>query len=67
MVVPELITYSGGEFHYDPHGSVFVVPGTDYHLYQLSYDPGSATALLLVDGTVMARGYPGSAVAGDTH
>jgi len=66
VVLPELISLSAGQFSYVPFGSTIVVPGNDYHLYQLSYEPTSATALLLVDGVVRATGYPGSAVTGGT-
>ena len=64
VVIPQLITVVGGHFQSDPFGSTFLVAGSDYHLYQLSYDPASSEAVLLIDGVVRAAGYPGSTAAG---
>ncbi len=64
VVIPQLITLVGGTFEHDPFGATFLVAGNDYHPYQLSYNPASLEAVLLIDGVVKATGYPGSAVAG---
>ncbi len=64
VLVPQTITFVGGFFKNDPFGSTFLVPGNGYHLYQLSYDPISLTATLLIDGVVMTTGYAGSTVSG---
>ncbi len=64
VVVPQLISFDGSSFASAPFGSVFLVPGNDYHLYQLSYDPIAGTATLLIDGVVKATGYGGAAISG---
>ncbi len=64
VVLPQLIAFVGGSFQHDPFGATLLVPGNDYHLYQLSYDPTSSTATLLIDGVVRKTGYSGSAVSG---
>lgn len=45
---------SGPSFSYAVTGL-----GTDWHLYQLIYDPGSASARLVVDGFTFLTGYTG--------
>ena len=64
VVVPQSVTFVSPSFEHDPFGSTFLVQGNGYRLYQLSYDPVSLTASLLIDGVVMLTGYPGSVVSG---
>ena len=65
VILPSAISFNGGTFFsYTPFGSPLLVPGTDYHLYQLSYDPTTVTAALFVDGVQQVTGYAGAAVSG---
>jgi hypothetical protein len=65
VILPSLLDFHGGTFFsYTPFGSPLLVPGTDYHLYQLSYDPTTVTAALFVDGVQQVTGYPGAAASG---
>jgi YVTN family beta-propeller protein len=62
VILPSVISASGGGFSYTPFGSPVLVTGTDYHLYQLSYEPMTQTAALFVDGVKVVTGYPGSQI-----
>jgi YVTN family beta-propeller protein len=64
VILPSVISASGGAFSYTPFGSPVLVQATDYHLYQLSYDPMTQTAALFVDGVKVVTGYPGSQITG---
>ena len=54
----------GVTFSSTPFGSPLLVAGTDYHLYQLSYNPTTLQAALFVDGVQRLTGYTGSSVSG---
>lgn len=64
VVLPSAIAFDDTTFHYAPFGSPLLLTGTDYHVYQLSYDPVTETAALFVDGVLQVTGYPGSTVSG---
>jgi hypothetical protein len=64
VVLPSAVNQVGSIFSYEPFGSPLVVSGTDYHLYQLSYDPVSIEASLFIDGVLQATGYGGAGVSG---
>jgi hypothetical protein len=59
------VSFNGGSFFSStPFGSPVTISGNGYHLYQLSYDPLTATATLFVDGVEEISGYAGAAVSG---
>ena len=65
VILPSDINFHDGSFFsYTPFGSPLLIPGTDYHRYQLSYDRATRTADLFVDGVLQVTDYPGSAVQG---
>jgi len=64
VVLPIAINQVGSIFSYDPFGSPLLVPGTDYHLYQLSYDPLTQAADLYIDGFRKVTGFAGATVTG---
>jgi hypothetical protein len=59
------VSFNGGTvFSSTPFGSPVTIPGNEYHLYQLSYNPITATATLFVDGVEKVSGYAGAAISG---
>jgi hypothetical protein len=64
VVLPKSISFDGDVFSFAPFGSPLLISGADYHLYQLSYNPGTGTASLFVDGVEKETGYVGSTVTG---
>ena len=60
VILPSAVMQLSSAFSYPPFTMPLVVPGNDYHLYQLSYDPVSMTASLFVDGVLSATGFPGA-------
>jgi hypothetical protein len=65
VVLPTAVTFNRGTFFsFTPFGSPLLVPGNGYHLYQLSYNPGTGTAALFVDGVLRVTGYGGTGVNG---
>ncbi len=64
VILPTLVSFSGGVFSASAFGTPLLVSGTGYHLYQLSFDAATGQASLYIDGTRDITGYTGSAVTG---
>jgi len=63
VVLPTQTAFNGGQFTGTSSVAQLVVTGTGYHLYQLSYNPGSGAATFYVDGIARENGYAGSSVS----
>ncbi len=62
VILPDFIYMEGGgtSIGYNSHNTPLVIPGNDYHLYQLSYDPASRSASFFLDGVFQLTGYMGA-------
>ena len=59
VVLPTGIDAGGPGGSINAPGPFWTLPGNDYHLYELRFDPNSTTADFFIDGNLTSSGYGG--------